>query len=63
MARYVLFHVGGGMLEFEEQIAKGMKAWEDWEADLGSAITDVGYPLEPMVKGSPTLMGGGEISV
>ena len=50
MGSYVLLYSGGGMPEGEEEQAQVMKAWTDWYAGLGAAVTDMGNPFTPQAK-------------
>ncbi len=45
MADFVFLYTGGGMPETEAEGAKVMQAWNDWYAELGSAIKDGGNPF------------------
>ena len=46
MADFVFLYTGGsGMPEDEAEGAKAMQAWNDWYAELGSAIKDGGNPF------------------
>jgi hypothetical protein len=59
MADFVLLYTGGGMPETEEEQARVMKAWEDWYAEVGSAIKDGGNPFAPAAK---TIASDGSVS-
>ena len=50
MGSYVLLYSGGSMPETEEEQAEVMKAWTDWYAGLGAAVTDPGNPFTPQAK-------------
>jgi hypothetical protein len=59
MADFVLLYTGGSMPETEEEQARVMKAWEDWYAEIGSAIKDGGNPFAPAAK---TVASDGSVS-
>ena len=50
MAAYVLLYGGGKMPETEEEQNAVMKAWTDWFAELGPALTDGGNPFTGQAK-------------
>jgi hypothetical protein len=59
MTDYLLLYSGGRMPEGEEAIAKTMKAWDAWFAQIGSALKDGGNPFTPAAK---TISSDGAVS-
>jgi hypothetical protein len=59
MADYLFLYSGGRAPQGEEEMARVMKAWEDWYAELGPAIKDGGNPFGPDAR---TVGRGGTVS-
>jgi hypothetical protein len=48
MAKFVLITRGGSMPASPEEGAKVMQAWNDWFAEIGPSIVDLGSPVSQM---------------